>query len=394
MKKQVKWMVGAVVALAIVSTVLNVMVVFQIQAGDRVVVKKSELDQYRTLIDRYSEVEALSAFVEKNYYLEVDEATLTEGMMKGLFEALDDPYSVFMDASEFEQHSAALSGEFPGIGIYYQPNEKGQVEIVSPIEGTPADRAGLQPKDVILSVDGIAYTSETIDDMVDAIKGEVGTTVELKIFRPKSKEEIDMTVERAWISTEVAYSKVLEDSIGYVRLTLFDEDSASALKKHLDAFEKQGLKKVVFDLRQNHGGYLDEALKIADMFLDEAVIVSTKGRNGEDEVHMAKNGKYDFELVVLIDEGSASASEIVTGALKDNDAATIVGDTSFGKGLVQTIYTYNGGRGYKLTTSQYFTPDGSYIHKKGIDPDVPVTLDEDPETDEQLDKAVELLTRP
>ncbi len=373
--------------------------ILQVDTGDKVVISQATIDAYQVTIDKYREIEELQAYIEKNYYKDITEEKLIEGMKKGLFDVLQDPYSVFMNADEFVNYMESSSGEYPGIGIYLAPNEANEIEIVSPIEDTPADRAGLIAKDLIVGVNGKTVNADLMDEAIATIKGNPGTPVTLSIYRPSKKEKFDVDIVREWIDIKVVKSEMLDDKMGYLRLSMFDEKSASEFEKHMNTLIAEGAKGVIIDLRQNPGGYLDQCVEIADKLLDKGMIVYTKSRNGEDEEFLSDAQKYDVQLVVLVDGGSASASEILTGALKDRKSATIVGTQTFGKGIVQIVKPYSENTGFKLTTSEYFTPNGENIHGIGIAPDVIVELDEaysklenpTKADDNQLQKAIEIL---
>ncbi len=373
--------------------------IMQLDTGDKVVISKSALQSFQETVDKYKEVEELSDYIKTNYYLDVTEETLVEGMKKGIFDVLEDPYSVYMDDEEFTDYMESSSGEYPGIGIYLAPNADNEIEIVSPIEDTPADKAGLLAKDLIIGVNGETVNADVMDEAIATIKGEPGTPVTLTIYRPSRKEKFDVDITREWIDVKVVKSKMIDDQIGYLRLSMFDEQSAAEFEKHLKELQASGAKGVVVDLRQNPGGYLSQCVEIADMLLGKELIVYTESRNGDDEEYYSDDQKVDVQLVVLVDNGSASASEILTGALKDHKAATIVGTTTFGKGVVQIVQPYSENTGFKLTTSQYFTPNGVNIHGIGIEPDVVIELDEayyeienpTDADDNQLQKAIEII---
>lgn len=371
----------------------------QMETGEKVVVSQSSLTDYEALVKKYEEIEALKAYIKENYYMEVSDETLLEGMKKGVFDILNDPYSGFMNQDEFEYYMDSTSGEYPGIGIYLAPNTDNEIEIVSPIEDTPADRAGLLAEDLIIGVNGKTVNADLMDEAITTIKGEPGTPVTLTIYRPSKREKFDVEIVREWIDIKVVKSEMLDETTGYLRLTMFDENSAAEFERHLKELIGLGAKGVILDLRQNPGGYLSSSIDIADMLLGKSLIVYTEGRNGDAEKFYSDDQKYDVKLVVLVDQGSASASEIVTGALKDHDAATIVGTKTFGKGIVQVVMPFNENTGFKLTTSQYFTPNGVNIHGTGIEPDILVEMDESyyeiqnptKEDDNQLQKAIEVL---
>jgi len=373
----------------------------EIDLGDKVVISKESMDNYQELYAAYSEVDELKNYVETNYYKDVSDELLYEGMKKGLFEILDDPYSIYMGNEEFTSYMESSSGEYPGIGIYLAPNEDDQIEIVAPIEDTPADRVGLIAKDLIVAVNGEPVDANVMDDAITMIKGEPGTSVTITIHRPSKEEDFDVEIVREWIDVKVVKTRMLSDDIGYLRLSMFDENSASEFKTQMDALVNEGAKKVVIDLRQNPGGYLDQCVEIADSLLGKGLIVYTDSRNGDNESFESDAKKYNVKLAVLVDGGSASASEILTGALKDHHAATIIGVQTFGKGVVQIVRPYTEDTGFKLTTSEYFTPSGENIHGIGIEPDIIEPLDESyieieeptDEDDNQLQKAIEILNQ-
>jgi C-terminal peptidase (prc) len=371
----------------------------QVDTGDKVVISQSTLADYQETLDQYREVEELKNYIEQNYYKEVSDETMIEGMKKGIFDVLNDPYSVYMNKDEFKDYMESSSGEYPGIGIYLAPNDDKEIEIVAPIEDTPADKAGLIAKDLIIGVNGETVNADLMDEAIATIKGEPGTPVTLTIYRPSNKEKFDVDIVREWIDIKVAKSRMIDNNIGYLRLTMFDEHAAAEFTKHMDGLIKEGAKGVIIDLRQNPGGYLSQCVDIADSLLGKELIVYTESRNGDNEEYFSDPNKYNVQLVVLVDGGSASASEILTGALKDHNSATIVGTTTFGKGIVQIVKPYNEETGFKLTTSEYFTPNGTNIHGIGIEPDVTVELDEayyelenpTDADDNQLQKAIEVM---
>ncbi|GAU78013.1 S41 family peptidase [Fusibacter sp. 3D3] len=371
----------------------------QVDLGDKVVISKKDFDQYQETINKYKEVEVLKDYIEKNYYKEVSDELMIEGMKKGIFTVLEDPYSLFMNKDEYKSYMESSSGEYPGIGVYLVANEDNEIEIVAPIEDTPGERAGLQAKDLIIGVNGETVDASVMDETISKVKGEPGTSVTLTIYRPSLKDKFDVDIKREWIDVKVVKSRMLDSQLGYLRISMFDENSAFEFDKHMKELVNQGAQGVVLDLRQNPGGYLTQCVKIADSLLGKSLIVYTESRNGDNERFESDSKKMDVQLVVLVDQGSASASEILTGALKDNKAATIVGVTTYGKGVVQIVKPFSEDTGFKLTTSEYFTPSGKNIHKIGIEPDVVEPLDENyskienptDADDNQLQKAIEIL---
>lgn len=328
---------------------------------------------------RFSQVLDL---VERNYVKDVTQIELINGAVKGMLQGLD-PHSTFMTADEYKEMQETTSGEFFGVGIEISL-ENGQVVVVTPIEDTPAFRAGLQPGDVILSIDGQPAQELSLQEVVSKIRGPKGTEVELDILHSDAKSPQTVRIVRDAIPLISVKSKPLEDGYYWVRLTRFSERTTSELKDALKQAVKEstangeGLKGIVLDLRNNPGGLLDEAVKVSDAFLKDGAIVSIKGR--EENVQRTYNAHkqdddVDVPMVVLINAGSASASEIVAGALRDQKRALIIGERSFGKGSVQNIIPLADGSGLKLTVALYYTPNGSSIQAEGIVPDLEVVYE-------------------
>ncbi|MBN2795064.1 MAG: S41 family peptidase [Clostridia bacterium] len=358
---------------------------------DTIEVNKDDYAYLMMLYDKYKQVEALEEYIREYYYLDVSDIDFQSAIAKGLFEALDDPYSQYFTKEEYKAFTEVASGSYEGIGVVVAPGDDGFIVVVSPIADSPGFEAGLKTNDKVLKVDGVEYSADELDQAVLNIRGPKDTTVILTIRR--DDEVMDIPVVRGEIRLEAAESEVLDNNIGLLRLVSFDEDAALEFENHLNSLLDQGVDGLILDLRNNGGGYLDQCLEITDHLLGEAVIVKTKDNAGNVEIEYSDADKIDIPLVILVNGGSASASEILTGAVKDNEAGTIVGTTTFGKGLVQTmiplpLYDY---AGFKLTIKQYFTPDDYYINKIGIEPNVFIEDDETTEADEQFDKAVEIL---
>jgi carboxyl-terminal processing protease len=309
---------------------------------------------------------------------ETDKKDLMHGAIKGMLQSLGDPYSVYFDKAEMESFKEDIQGKYAGVGMVIQKKENEALVVVSPIEDTPAYEAGIKPKDMIIEIDGESTYNLTSSDCVKKLKGEPGTEVKIKIYRESSKESKDITLTRAIVELKYVKHKVLSNKVGYLRITQFGEDVYPDVKKAMDSLTKQGIEALILDLRSNPGGALDQSIKIASMFVKDGKIVSVKGKTGQEQVYM-REGKYygDFPMVVLINEGSASASEIVSGALKDNKRAILLGEKSFGKGSVQSLIPLPDGDGVKLTIAKYYTPSGISIHGKGIEPDIKVVEDSD-----------------
>ena len=301
--------------------------------------------------------------------------------IRGMLASLDDPYTRFLDPKEFKQMQIDTSGELTGVGIQITlDKDTKEIVVVSPIEGTPASKAGVQPKDVIVSVDGKTTKGMTTDDAVKLIRGKEGSEVTLGLRR--KGEVVIVPLKRARIEINAVESRLNTSAdgtkVGYIRLKQFNAKASREMRAAIRKLEQQGAQGFVLDLRSNPGGLLEASVDIARQWLDEGTIVSTKTRDGIQDIRRATgNAVTDRPVVVLVNEGSASASEILSGALQDNKRAVLVGQKTFGKGLVQSVRGLSDGSGLTVTIAKYLTPKGTDIHKNGIRPDVPVELSEE-----------------
>lgn len=324
-------------------------------------------------------------FILRHYVDEVDPEKLYEGAMKGMFESLNDPYSVFLSASDMMDMNDTTQGSFGGVGLYItKPTEPGPngeppyVEVASPIEDTPGWRSGIMPGDLILEIDGSSTADLTMDEVLAKLRGEPGTDVKVQIRRG---EKVVFTVDltRAVIEVPTVKSSMIGDDIGYLRIITFTPNTAERVRDAIDTFDARGYKGIVVDLRNNYGGLLQAAIDVLDYFLPGGTVVSTKsripGENATYTAHSRIRVPAELPVVVLINRASASASEIVAGALKDRGRAYLVGEKSYGKGSVQQIYPIDG-TGFKITTSRYYTPSDVNIDKIGIPPDLQVKFPE------------------
>ncbi len=322
--------------------------------------------------DPYKRFSQVLDLVEREYVKDVKESDLINNAIKGMLQNLD-PHSSFMSADEYKSMQETTSGEFFGIGVEIYM-ENGQVTVVSPIADTPADRAGLQAGDVILSIDGQSTQELTLQDVVSRIRGPKGSAVELTILHTSAKTPQTVRITRGAIPLISVKSKELEKGYLWIRITRFSERTTEELQEAVKA-ARDDLRGIVLDLRNNPGGLLDQAVRVSDMFLNDGVIVSIKGRNKNSERSYRASAQKDditVPVVALINAGSASASEIVAGALRDQKRALILGERSFGKGSVQNIIPLPDGSGLKLTVALYYTPNGSSIQAEGIQPDMEV----------------------
>lgn len=345
------------------------------------------LKNFRTLLD-------------KKYLGEIDEQKLTEGAIKGYIEGLDDPYSEYFTKEEMKDFEETTMGNYVGIGIYMVKNTKDNtIVVLAPVQGGPAEKAGLKTGDVITKVDGKDYDGDSMSEASNKIKGEEGTKVKLEIQRDGKIMEFE--IERQNVKLNHVESKKLEANIGYLKLSTFDEGCGQEFKTKFEELKKQGITSLIIDLRNNGGGIVEEALEIADLMVDkDQTLLITTDKNGKEEVKKSKADKtINMPIILLTNENSASASEILAGALKDLNAAKIVGTKTYGKGVIQELLTLSDGSGLKITTNEYYTPNHNKINKVGISPDVEVKLPEEEQDkvtveeskDTQLQKAIEIL---
>ncbi len=312
--------------------------------------------------------------VKQEYVEPVDDRQLIESAVRGMVTDLD-AHSQFLDTDEYAEVRISTTGNYSGVGLEVNMRDE-QVTIVAPIDGTPAHRAGLRAGDVILSIDGVAVAQDSVNDTIARMRGKPGTPVTLAVVRNQNPEPLEFRLVRSHVHVRSLRHELLEPGFGYLRVTHFSETTRKDLRKAIDELSSSsphGLTGVVLDLRNNPGGVLDAAVEVADDFLDEGVIVTASGRGREANFsHRARPGDIldGARLVIMVNEGSASASEIVAGALQDNGRAVIVGAQTFGKGSVQTVMPLSNGRAIKLTTSHYYTPSGRSIHGTGIEPDI------------------------
>ncbi len=354
--------------------------------------------------DKLDKLLFLKKIITQNYYKEVNEEDLIEGAEKGLFMGLADPYSEYLTKEDMDTLREETEGEFIGIGIIVT-NVDDNITVISPIKDTPAMKHGIKPGDIIVKVGDETFSGKQLNDAINKIKVPIDKkkkilgnedygSVHLTILR--GEELIEMDVERKTIPYQTVDSKMQPDKIGYIEITQFAEGTAKDFKKALKKLQDEKMQGLIIDLRNNPGGLVDEVAEVADSIMGEATVVYTQNRAGEKSyIKSDEKGQLDIPLVLLVNEGSASASEILSGAVRDNEIGKLVGEKTFGKGLVQIVQELNDGTGYKLTTEQYFTPKGENINKKGIKPDYEIKLDEEKflkeNKDTQLEKAIEVV---
>jgi carboxyl-terminal processing protease len=320
--------------------------------------------------------------VEREYVDPVDDHQLLQAAIRGMVSSLD-PYSAYLDGDEYDDIKISSSGQYSGVGIEVSM-EDGQVVVVAPLDGSPAAEAGIKSGDVISTIDGVAVNTTTLTDTIGRMRGKEGTSVKIGILREGSTEPLNFTLKRSRVQLHSVTAELPEPGFGYVRIAQFTETTGEELSKALASLRKSNgapLKGLVLDLRNNPGGVLEAAVTVADAFLDGGLIVSAKGRTAESKFEMSATPGDDLNgapIVVLVNGGSASAAEIVAGALKDHHRATLMGRTTFGKGSVQTVMPLGRDRAIKLTTSLYYTPSGVSINHRGIAPDIEFERDTKP----------------
>jgi len=315
--------------------------------------------------------------LKRNYYQDVNESTMLEGAIAGMARSLGDPYTVYFTKEEMKAFNEKSEGSYVGIGVSIVVDSTGLLTVVEPFEGSPAKEAGILQGDKIIKVDDKDVTAIRDENMVIAmIKGEENTKVKITVFRPSEGRAIDFDIIRKRIKTVNIKSEVLPGDIGYIKIIMFDNDIASYFEEHLNNLLNQGIKGLIIDLRDNLGGSYSQVVKIADRLLPEGLIVYTEDKNKRRFEEKSDARELDLPLAILINENSASASEILAGAVKDHHKGSLVGKRTFGKGLVQAVVPLSDGSGLKVTISKYFTPSGLCIQDIGIEPDVEVDAPE------------------
>lgn len=343
------------------------------------------------------------SFIDKNYIFETDENKMIDSAIKGYFAGLGDEYSEYITKEEMDDYLSNATGKYVGIGVYIANDTKvNKILVLATMKGTPAEEAGIKPGDYITKVDGVEYTGEQLSEASNKLKSEEGIKAKVEILRDED-QTIELEVERREIKITHVEGKVLNNDIGYIKISSFDDGCYKEFLERYNELKQKNIKSLIIDLRDNGGGIVKEATDIADLFVDtDATLLITKSKNKEEQFTKAKKEKeIDMPVVFLTNEGTASASEILVCAVKENTQNTkIVGTKTYGKGIIQSIFTLKDGDGIKLTTEEYFSPNHNKIHKTGITPDEEIEL-EIPEgkskyeleekDDNQLNKAIEIL---
>ena len=347
-------------------------------------------------IEKYNYVKDL---LKSEYVDNVDDNLLMEGAIRGLAESINDPYTEYMDKNEFEKLETYTKANYPGIGVVVGVNPKDKLIIISEVfDNSPAQKSKLSVGDEIIKVNDIEVTGDELDKAVSMIKGEKGTKVKITVWREETKQTLDFEVIRDEIEIITVKTKELSNDIGYIRIIQFADNTSQEFKNALVDLKSKGMKKLVIDLRDNPGGLLDQVVEVCGQLLPKGLVVYTIDRDGNRKDSFSQGKGIDMPYIVLINERSASASEILAGAVKDYSTGKLIGTKTYGKGVVQSVFKLKDGSGLKVTTSKYYTPKGISINKIGVQPDILVELNSDKsiskltqEEDVQIKKAIEVL---
>ncbi|MBA1334243.1 MAG: Carboxyl-terminal protease [Firmicutes bacterium] len=396
MISRLKTVIGAV-ALVVITVLITVSVINFVSIpvpGGNVILSARDYNNLKEM----NKLLGIKEFLKDYYYKDIDMDKLQEGAIRGMLESLEDPYTVFMNREEYDSFMTHTMGTYEGIGLVVEKGEDGYITVVAPIEDTPSERAGIKSADKILKVDHKDVFGDQLEQAVSMMKGPGGTKVILTIIREGVENPFDVTITREEIRLKTVKSQVLEDDIGYIRISTFDEKTYDDFNKALKDLSKSGIKGLLIDLRSNPGGLLDVVVDIADVLMGKGLIVYTEDRQGNRKEEVSDAGEIGLPMAVLVDGGSASASEILAGALQDSGTGVLVGTKTFGKALVQTVQELKDGTAIKVTIAQYYTPKGRSIQGKGIMPDYVVELPEDAVMgeykqgrDPQMAKAIEII---
>ena len=355
--------------------------------GNWFIVRGDEQGVIKAISKEYSNLPQILNLIDKKSIFKFNDKKAKDAALKAIVASLGDEYSEYQTKKENAAWERYLNGAFSGIGISFQKNDNGEYQVTEVFKNSPAENAGIKSGDIILKVDGKLY--DTSEEMSEHIRGKNGTKVELVLRR--DNKEINATMTRETVKEKTVDGKVLDDGSGYILIKSFEEGTSEEFETELSAFEKQGVKSMSIDLRDNGGGYIDEGIKIADRLLKEGTITYMEDVNGKRKYYNSDEKATKIKYVVLVNENTASTSEILTAAIKDNKGGKIVGTKTFGKGIVQETTKFKDGSSLKLTVLRYFSPKGKVIHKKGIVPDVKVDLDVNAGVDNQLKMAQTVL---
>lgn len=393
---KISWL-AIVVLIIVLSNMVTYIVASKFPLGDSVLISKETYEE----IVKFEKLFIVKENLERSYDGEIVNDDMVNGAIKGMTSSLNDPYTVYMDEEDYQAFTESTQGKYEGVGIQVGVKDD-KIVVITVFEASPARKAGLLAGDTIEKVAGVSVTGKELDKAVSLMRGEKGTSVEVTLNR-STTGEYTVNIERDSIKINTVTSEMLDDNIGLIRISVFENETSSEFETKLNNLMKQGMKGLILDLRGNPGGWLNECVKITSNFIEKGdVIVSTIDKYDEKVVEESNGGvAIGLPLVVLIDGGTASASEILSGAIRDYKLGTLIGEQSFGKGIVQTVldrsaYGFGDGTALKVTTSKYYTPDGENIHKVGIAPDIEIVYPDelkekayDRSVDPQFNKAIE-----
>lgn len=397
--------IGVLVTLLLVALVILGVILFGksngLSQGSAENKKLEKLLEDNDLVDEQmlKKLSAIEEVIDKYYYKDdLDDAVLSEGIYRGILDAVGDPYTCYFSEEELKEMLESSEGVYYGIGAYVTLDQSGMYPMITaPIAGSPAEEAGLRPGDIVYEINGEPTYGKSLDAAVTMMRGKEGTEVEVTILRSTESEYIHLTLVRRRVEAPTVTYEMMEDNIGYIQITQFSEVTVDQFADAMASARADGMEGLIIDLRANPGGSLTSVIGIGRMLLPEGLIMYTEDKYGDRDEYKC-DGKHEFDkpLVVLVDGNSASASEVLAGAIKDYELGTLVGTTTFGKGIVQTILPLNDGSGVKVTTSSYYSPKGTNIHGTGIEPDVVCEFDSEAyygeeQFDNQLDRAKEVL---
>lgn len=356
---------------------------------DLKLMKAENFDTMQEITQRYGKLYTLQNTINEKFLWSTDEDAQMDAMYSALVESLGDEYSAYMNEDDYQSWNQYVEGIFYGVGIVFSENEDGELVISSVVKDGPADLEGVKAGDVILKVDGKSF--RTSDECAEALRGDQGSRVKMTLER--DGKEKNVSIVRGEVEENSVYAGTLDGGYGYIRITAFEKNTAEQFRTELAALENKNAKGMIIDLRDNPGGIVDQSIEIADMLLPECTIIHTEDRQGEKEYYNSDGNCTRIPYVLLVNENSASAAEILAAAVKENDGGKLIGTETFGKGIIQSSIDFKDGTGLRLTTMQYLSPKGNKIHKTGVKPDYQVELSAEAKSDKQMKKALEVLKK-
>lgn len=386
-----KKVLAILLVVAILAGAGGVIALADVGLGGTKLLSSSQAEEEEYFVQKYSKMEELFQYIKANYYTDVDDEQLLQGAYAGLFAGTGDQYSQYISPEEYAEYFKAVTGTFFGIGMTFQAQEDGSMLVISTVQYSPAEKAGIKAGDLIVKVDGQSTEGLTSTQVRDMVRGEKGTSVTVTLSR--NGEEYSATMVRQEMPEMTVYSSMVDNSnIGYIEITQFGDNTGEEFKTMLQQIQEEGAKALVLDLRYNGGGIVDSAIKVADELMDAGTVVYALDSQGNRKNYTTNRGRVDMPFVILVNEYTASASEILAAGVQDNNEGKIVGTQTYGKGIIQETMGWGDGSAVTLTMWQYYSPSGKTIHQVGITPDYEVALPNDATEDLQLLKAIEVLT--